>query len=257
MMRASIRKPTRHDRSVVKKPPISGPTAAAIARRGADERVDLRLHLALEVAVDQRLHRGEVERGAEPADDGPEDEDRDHALGEHHRERADRVEDHADHVGALAAEEIADLAADEDEGGGHERLDRHRRLDGAHGRVEVLDDGRDRHVHQRRVDDEDEHRRRQQDAEERRASRSLPGLVGRRRLHVAHVRPRPARSSPDHPFRMTWRREPGRTVTPSILEVETWHARSRRRGPEALPPRPPPSPPTSSSSSASPATWRR
>ena len=31
MMSASIRKPTRHDRTVVTKPPITGPTAAAIA----------------------------------------------------------------------------------------------------------------------------------------------------------------------------------------------------------------------------------
>ena len=41
MMTTSSRKPTRHDRYVVTKPPISGPIAAAIAADGADERVRL------------------------------------------------------------------------------------------------------------------------------------------------------------------------------------------------------------------------
>ena len=59
--------------------------------RGADQRVGLRLRRALEVAVDQRLHRGQQQRRAEPADDGPEDDDRGQALRERHRQRADRV----------------------------------------------------------------------------------------------------------------------------------------------------------------------
>ena len=184
MITASSRNPTRHERRVVRKPPSRGPIAAAIARRCADQRVDLDLRLPLEVAVDQRLHRGEIERRAEAAEHRPEDDDRRQALGEHHREGADGVEDQADHVGPLAAEEVAELAADKDEGGGHQRLERDRRLDAAHGRVEVPHDRGDRDVHQRRVDDEHEHRHRQQDGEKRRASRSLLGPVARRRLHV-------------------------------------------------------------------------
>jgi hypothetical protein len=39
---------------------------------------------ALEVAVDQRLHGGQQQRRAEPTHDGPEDDDRGHALGERH-----------------------------------------------------------------------------------------------------------------------------------------------------------------------------
>ena len=58
--------------------------------RRSDQRVDLRPLLSLEVAVDQRLHRRQVERGAEPAEDRPEDDDRGQALREHHRERARR-----------------------------------------------------------------------------------------------------------------------------------------------------------------------
>ncbi len=85
--------------------------------RGADHREDLGLHLPVEVAVDQRLHRGEVERSAEAADHRPEDDDRGEALREHHRDGAQRIEDEAGDVGPLAAEEVAQLAADHDEGG--------------------------------------------------------------------------------------------------------------------------------------------
>ena len=147
--------------------------------RRPDQRVDLRPLLPLEVAVDQRLHRRQVERGAEPAEDRPEDDDRGQPLRDHHRERPDDVEEQADHVGALAAEEVAELAADQDERGGHERLDRHGRLDAADRRVEVFDDRRDGHVHERRVDHEHEHRGREQQPETRRAA----WLVGR--FHAA------------------------------------------------------------------------
>ena len=68
---SSPRKPTRHDRKVVTKPPRSGPIAAAIAADAPDQRVDLLLRRALEVAVDQRLHRGQQQRCAEAADRSP------------------------------------------------------------------------------------------------------------------------------------------------------------------------------------------
>ena len=54
-----------------------------------------------------------------------------------------------------------------------ERLERDRRLHAARRRVEVVHDRRDRHVHQRRVDDEHEHRHREQDREELVAARLL------------------------------------------------------------------------------------
>ena len=150
--------------------------------------------------MDQRLHRGQVERRAEPADHGPEDDDRGQPLREHHRDCAERVEQEADHVGALAAEEVAELAADQDERGGDERLDCDGRLDAAHGRVEVLHHRRDRHVHERRVDHEHEHRGRQEDADEWAAARLVGG---RARALLAQIRHRvpPARPqrAPDVP----------------------------------------------------------
>ena len=170
MMSASTRNPTRHDRRVVTKPPIRGPIAAAIAP-DAPTSANTFASLPFEVAVDQRLHRREIERGAQPAEDRPEDDDRRQALREHHCERPDGVEHHAYNERALAPEQITDLAADEDERSGYQRLNSHRRLDPAHRRVEVVDDRRDRHVHERRVDHEHEHRGRQKDA--------LPGNTAR------------------------------------------------------------------------------
>ena len=103
--------------------------------RGADQRVGLLLRRALEVAVDQRLHRRQQQRGAEAADDRPEDDDRRQALGERHRQGADRVAEQPEDVGPLAPDQVADLAADQDERGRDQRLERDRRLDAADGRV--------------------------------------------------------------------------------------------------------------------------
>jgi hypothetical protein len=82
-----------------------------------------------------------------------------------------RIAEQPERERQLAPEEIADLAADEDERRRHQRLDRDRALHAADRRVEVLHDLRDRNVHERRVDHEDEHRHREQQAE-------APGLVG-------------------------------------------------------------------------------
>ena len=138
------------------------PDGGGDRRRGADQRVGLLLRRALEVAVDQRLHRRQQQRRAEPADDRPEHDDRRQALSERHRQGAQRVAEQTEDEGPLAPDEVADLAPDQDERRRHERLERDRALHAADGRVEVLDDARDRHVHQRRVDDEHEHRHRQQ-----------------------------------------------------------------------------------------------
>ncbi len=114
---------------------------------------------AFEVAVDERLHRRQQQRCAEPADDGPEDHDGDQALGDRHRQRPDCVGEQAEHVGPLPPDEIAHLAADQDEGRRDQGFEGDRRLDTAHRRVQVGDHRRYRHVHQRGVDDEDEHGR--------------------------------------------------------------------------------------------------
>ena len=156
--------------------------------RRSDQRIGLLLRRSLEVAVDQRLHRGQQQRGAEAADDRPEDDDRRQALGERHRQRADRIAQQTQHVRPLASEQVADLAADQDERSGDQGLERDRALDRAHRRVEILDDRRDRHVHQRRVDDEHEHRRRQQQRQPRAPGFLVRSAHGRFTSHGCHRR---------------------------------------------------------------------
>ncbi len=115
--------------------------------------------------MDQRLHRRQKQRRAEPADDGPEHDDRRQSLGQRHRQGTERVAQQAEHEGPLPPDEVAHLAPDQDERRRNQRLERDGALHPADGRVEIFDDFRDRHVHQRRVDDEHEHRHRQQHGE--------------------------------------------------------------------------------------------
>jgi len=117
---------TRHDRNVVMNPPTRGPDRGGDGRRRADHRVHALLLLTREVAVDQRLHRREQQRRADAADQRPEDDHRG-ALRERHRGGADRVPEQAEDVRALASDEVADLAPDEDERRRHERFERNGR----------------------------------------------------------------------------------------------------------------------------------
>ena len=148
-------------------------------RGGADLRVDPPLSGPFEVAVDQGLHGGEQQRGSEPTDDGPEEDDRCQALGEGHRRGADRIAQQAQHEGPLASDQIPNLAADQDERGRHQRFECDRRLDPARGRVQISNHRGDRHVHERGVDDEHEHRHGEQERE--------PWIV-HRRCRLAAVR---------------------------------------------------------------------
>ena len=143
--------------------------------RGADQRVGLALRGPLEVPVDERLHGRQQQRGAEPSDDRPEDDDGRQALRERHRQRPDGVAEQPEDVRALASDQVADLAPDQDEGGGDQGLERDRRLHAADRGVQVPDHRGDRHVHQRRVDDQHEHRHRQQDHEPGSPVRRLAG----------------------------------------------------------------------------------
>jgi hypothetical protein len=86
-------------------------------------------------------------------------------LGERHGGRTYRVAEQAEHVRAFTSEEIADLAADQDERGRYQCLECDCRLHAAHRRVEIPDDRGDGHIHDRGVDDQYEHGHRQQDGE--------------------------------------------------------------------------------------------
>ena len=148
------------------------PDGGGDRRRRPDQGVHPALGWAFEVAVDEELHGRQQQRRAQPTQHGPEDDDRGQALGECHRQGTDGITEQPQHIGPLAPEEITHLAADQDERGRHQRLQRDRRLDPAGGRVKIPNHRRDRHVHQRGVDHQHEHRRGQQDGKSRRA-RSL------------------------------------------------------------------------------------
>ena len=168
--------------------------------RRTDQRVGLLLRGAFEVAVDERLHRGQQQRGAEAADDRPEDDDRGQALRERHRQRADRVRHEAQHVCALAADEVTDLAADQDERGGDQRLERDRRLDAADRRVEIVAPPR---------------RSRRSSATCRRPARTSPSPAAARA--AGSPRPRRRRRSRCH----SWHR----TVEPWADRAQPWGLR--------------------------------
>ena len=187
-------------------------------RRRADEGVRLALHAAGEVAVDERLHRRQQQRRPEPADDGPEDDDGGQALRERHRQRAGRIPEQAEDVGALAPDQVADLAADEDERGGDERLERDRRLDAARGGVEVVHHGGDRHVHERRVHHQHEHRHGEEDRDPLVSGRLLRrvrrlALARRSRADLRERPPRPHRPQRVGRRRTRWARRPTRAAS--------------------------------------------
>ena len=58
---------------------------------GTDQRVGLLPGRAVEVPMDERLHRGQQHRRPEAPEDGPEDDDRPEVLSQRHRQGADRV----------------------------------------------------------------------------------------------------------------------------------------------------------------------
>ena len=155
------------------KPPTSGPTAAAIAAAAPTSAYARRCMAPSKLPWISDCIAGRSSDAPSPPTTAQKITIGSEALRERHRERADRVPEQAEHVGALAADQVADLAADQDERSRDERLERDRRLHAARGRVEVVHDGRDRHVHQRRVDDEHEHRHREQDREQMVAFRLL------------------------------------------------------------------------------------
>ena len=66
MITTSSAKPTRHERNVVMKPPEQRSDRRGDRSRGTHQGIHPLLRRSLEIAVDERLHRGQQERGAEP-----------------------------------------------------------------------------------------------------------------------------------------------------------------------------------------------
>ena len=86
----------------------------------------------------------------------PADQQNPEIRGESRYQRTSAVDKQTDNICPLHAPPIAKLAANEHEGSHDERVDRDRRLQPEHRRVQVGDNLRDRHVHDRRVKNHDE-----------------------------------------------------------------------------------------------------
>ena len=146
-------------------PPISGPSAAAIAPAAATSPYARgRVGLA-EVRRDERDDRGHDQHRSQALEERPADDQHRQVRGQRRRERPAGVDDAPDRERALAAEDLADLAAGDHQGRHHQRVERDRRLDPGDSRADVLGDRGDRRVHDGRVEGHDElpRRQRQQD----------------------------------------------------------------------------------------------
>ena len=97
--------------------------------RGGDEPVGAGPFVALEVRGDERDDRGQDQRRADALQARPADQQHGEARRDRRDERAAAVDDAADREGALATDDLADLAAGDHQRGHHERVERDRRLD--------------------------------------------------------------------------------------------------------------------------------
>ena len=161
--------------------------------RGGDEPVGARALGLAEVRRDQRHDRGHDQHRAQALQARPADHQHRQVRRQRGRQRPAGVDDAADRERALAAEDLADLAAGDHQRRHHERVHRDRRLDPGHRRVEILGDRRDRRIHHRRVQGHHELARSQRQQDD--AGRARSSSCSRRH-----------RCSPRHPAcsRVRW-----------------------------------------------------
>ena len=126
-----------------------------------EQRIGQRAVLALVGGGGERRYGRHHQHGAEPLDPRPADQQDGEVRAQRGGERPDAVDRQADRERAVAAQDVAELRAEQHERRHHERVQRDRRLHALDRRVEVFDDLRDRHVHHARVEHHDELRRRE------------------------------------------------------------------------------------------------
>ena len=109
-------KTQRQEKYVVAKPPISGPTATAIAPAAATSPYAAGRRSAGKFARDERDDRGQDQRRADALEERPAEQQDRQVRRERGRQRAAAVDHAADREGALAPDQRADLRA-----GDHQR----------------------------------------------------------------------------------------------------------------------------------------
>ena len=116
---------------------------------------------AAEVRRHQRHHGRHDQRGTEPLQHRPPDDEHRQGLGQRGGGRATPVDDAADHEGPLAPDDLPDLAARDHERRHDERVEGDGELDPRDRGPDVLGHGGDGDVHDRGVQGHEELRRRQ------------------------------------------------------------------------------------------------
>ena len=146
----------RHEKYVVTSPPMSGPAATAIAPADATMPYARGRSAVAKFDATSATIAGMISTAPMPSrNDQPRTRTRE-VRREGGGERARGVDHAADREGAAPADQRADLAAGDHERRHDERIERDRGLDPGHGRVEVLGDRRDRHVHHGTVERHEE-----------------------------------------------------------------------------------------------------
>ncbi len=113
----------------------------------AEDAVGDRSVRSLVVAGDQRDHRRQDQRRADPLQDRPAERQRGHAPGGGGQPRPDAVDAEADREGPSPPPDVAELAAGQHQPRHHQRVEGDHRLDRRHRGVEVVDQLGDRDVH--------------------------------------------------------------------------------------------------------------
>ena len=156
-----------------------------------DQPVCARALITREVRRHQRDDRRHDQRGPGTFQHGPSHDQHGQIAGQRGGQRPAPVDDAADGEGALAAEDLAELAAGDHQRGHHQRVEGDRGLDPGHRRADVLGHGGDRHVHDRTVQRHQELRRGQ--CQQHDPGRGRRGLTGAARCGLSAER-HPARS---------------------------------------------------------------
>ncbi len=147
----------------------------------------------LVVAGDERNERRQHERRADPLQDRPAQHQGGDAPRRGGQAGAGRVDAHPNHERAPPAEDVSELAAGQHQRGHRQRVERDHRLDRGDGRVEVLDQLGDGHVHHRLIQDHQELRSAQHRQDTPLTHAAI--LVGAPRSGVA-LGPSPANARP-------------------------------------------------------------
>ena len=144
----------------------------------AEQRVRQRPLTALIRSGRERRDRRHHEHGAEPLDPRPADQQHGEVRAQRRRERPDPIDHQPERERPVGAQDVAELRPEQHERRHHQRVHRDRRLHALDRRVEVLDDLRDRHVHDARIEHHHELRRGKDD-HRKPLAHERPSLSGR------------------------------------------------------------------------------